>query len=273
MVMLADVPALNPEFEKLKEEVRKARAEYAQRLEDYTVLTGITRPELENEYMLKIGRKEHRLFSCRLEIMRLRREISLYQAAANRRESISPETVQQILKQEFREYQEMLQELKDKVHEAETSIPGQRMSASDALRRKKLYHKIAHKLHPDLNPDLPAGAAALWQRVQSAYSSGDLQELEVLNDLVDEMLEGKEDFIRNINSMELMREELEKMQEKIRQLEEKLSKITGMPPFTYAEMLNDAEALRAKRQELEDEIQASGAHIEELRKIKEQFGV
>ena len=85
------------EFEKLKKDLKIARDNYTSLVEEYSLLTGVVGKNLETEYMLKIGKKEHELFACKVEILRLKREISLFQSAINRGENINPEKVNEII--------------------------------------------------------------------------------------------------------------------------------------------------------------------------------
>ena len=101
MVLPAGDLAFSPEFEQTKADLQSARENYAALVEEYSLLVGVVGKNLETEYMLKLGRKEHELFSCQVEILRIKREISLFQAARNRGETISDAEVQRIIEKEF----------------------------------------------------------------------------------------------------------------------------------------------------------------------------
>ena len=98
MVMPAGNLTFSPEFEKAKADLQAARENYTALVEEYSQLIGVVGKNLETEYMLKLGKKEHELFSCQVEILRLKREISLFQSARNRGESISEEKVKEMSK-------------------------------------------------------------------------------------------------------------------------------------------------------------------------------
>ena len=139
MVMPIGLPALSPEFELAKAQLQNARKAYAALVEEYTCLISVVGRNLENEYMLKLGKKEYELFSCQVEILRLKREISLFQAARNRGESITPERVQQIIENEFAEYQAQLEEQQKKLQSAENYFSGRRFTKAESDELKKLY--------------------------------------------------------------------------------------------------------------------------------------
>ena len=54
------------EFEKKKKELNELNRVYAGLLAEYDELTGTVRANLEAEYMMRIGRKEHQLFSLQI---------------------------------------------------------------------------------------------------------------------------------------------------------------------------------------------------------------
>ena len=102
MVMPIGNIAFSPEFEKIKAELQDARNHYIALVEEYSQLINVVGKNLENEYMLKLGKKEHELFSSQVEILRLKREIAIFQAARNRGERIAAQEVQKIIEKEFR---------------------------------------------------------------------------------------------------------------------------------------------------------------------------
>lgn len=272
MVKLRESLALSPEFEAMKEELRAAQEKYTELVEFYTELTSVVGANLEAEYMLKLGGKEHELFSCQVELLRLKREIGLYQAAQNRGEKISGEKVKQILEKEFAEYKKQLALQKEKLNFANALLESEKLSPEECKKLKKSYHNIVRKLHPDLNPDLPAGAAALWERVQWAYQMNDWKELELLADVVDEFLNGKKDFVESIGTLERVRRELDRITQKTADLERQIAETRERVPYSYEKLLDDPEAVLKKRRELDDEIKHCKERMEELKELRKEIG-
>ena len=271
MVMPAGMIAFSPEFEKIKSDLKNARNRYISLVEEYNHLINVTGKNLENEYMLKIGKKEHELFSCQVEILRIKREISIFQAARNRGETVTEEAVKKIIETEFSQYQEQLKAQQEKLKQAQEYLSSRPFTEEETKAFKKLYHDIVRKLHPDLNPNLPEGAAALWKKVQEAYKNNFWNEMAILADLIDELLEGKKDYIESINSMVQIKEELEKIQQKINDLESKISDTNKRIPFSYKELLQDPIQISSKRRKLDKQIKLYKNHIEELKIIRAQF--
>lgn len=272
MVKLRESLALSPEFEAMKAELRAAQEKYTELVEFYTELTSVVGANLEAEYMLKLGGKEHELFTCQVELLRLKREIGLYQAAKNRGEKISAEEVRHILEHEFAEYKKELALQKEKLKFAQELLGAEKLSPEECKKLKKLYHDIVRRLHPDLNPDLPDGASALWDRVQWAYQMNDWRELELLGDMIEEFLGGKKDFVESIGTLERLRRELKKMVQKTAALEQQIAETRERVPFSYENLLDDPEAVLKKRRELDEQIKLCRERMEELKKFREEPG-
>ena len=271
MVMPARNLTFSPEFEKSKADLQAARENYTALVEEYSQLIGVVGKNLETEYMLKLGKKEHELFSCQVEILRLKREISLFQSARNRGESISEEKVKEIIELEFAEYKKQLAEQCKKLQTAREHFSAKKWTAEETKAFKKLYHDIVRKLHPDLNPDLPDGAKELWERIQEAYKANDWDELFLWADMVDELLEGKIDYVEKINSLVALHKELEKITGKIADLTKQIADTKRRIPFSYEEILSDPGAVSKKRQELAEEVRLYKEYIKTLKEIREKF--
>lgn len=272
MVMLAGNLAFSPEFEKARADLQTARKNYAVLVEEYSLLTGVVSKNLEAEYMLKLGKKEYELFSCQVEVLRLKREISLFQAARNRGEIITEEEVAKIIEEEFSEYQQQLEKQKANLEFARMYIGAKKLSPEEIKELKKLYHDIVRKLHPDLNPNLPDEAAVLWERVQAAYQMNEWQELYLLAEMVEELLEGKKDPVEAINSLVQMQEETAKILQKTSELETQIAKTKERVPFVYEKLLRDPAAIKVKRHDLDWQIKLCKNRLKELKELRIEFG-
>lgn len=271
MVILSANIIINPEFEALKKELQNARNRYTELVEEYALLINVVGKNLEDEYSIKIGKKEYELFSCRVEILRIKREIELFQAARNHGRTISDEEVNRVIAKEFSEYQEKLNKLQEKLRNAKERFLAPNLPEKEDKAIKKLYHDLVRKLHPDLNPDLPAEAAVLWERVQFAYKYCCFDELFLLSDMVDELLRGKTDFVESLSSMEQISNELVKINQKTSDLKKKIADTRSSVPFTYEELLSNPAKILHMRKELDKQIEHCKKYIAELKAIREKF--
>ena len=270
MIMMSSL-GFSSEFEKAKEELDRLSTRYAGLLTDYDEMTGTVRVDLETQYMMKIGRKEYQLFSLQIQVLQIKREISLYQAAKNAGRRIVPEEVKHIIDVEMADYQEQLDEQLKKLKLADALHLSKRMSHEETIKLRKLYHDLARLLHPDINPALPEKAIVLWQRIVEAYKNWDWDELRLLADMAYDMLERKEFRIDELDSMTIVRQQIDKLNDEIEELETKIAKLREKPPFSYEKLLKDADSVTKRRQELDTLKHQTENYLDELEKIRDDL--
>ena len=264
------LPAPSPVFEKHRAELVRLREEYADLLFEYAELSGPVRANLESLYMVHIGRLEYRIFSQQVEIRRVRREISLYQSAANSGESITPETVKNIITSEFAEYTAQLKAKKEEVRRADERYLAKKLSVEDTRALKELYRDLVKKLHPDLNPDLPPQAKEIWLRIVDAYKSGDWLELNILADLAYDMLDGRNAAEADeLNSLDAIRRDTESMMKKTADLRDRIQEMKSHPPFSQRDLLSDPDAIALRRKELMKLIRQNESWLNELEEMRD----
>ena len=268
-MIILDGLGVNPEFESAKLKLEALRREYASLLAEYDDLTGTVRRNLETEYMLQIGRRENRIFALQIQVRQLKREISLYQAAQNRRETISEAEVKEIIAKEFAEYKAKLDELRKKVRAAEEHYLSPKLSTSESKAVRELYRGLVKKLHPDLNPDLPEAAARLWPGIVAAYKNNDWAELNILADMVEALLEDADVKVHIPGRMEEILAEQERISQKTADVKKRMEQLRREPPFVYEKLLADADAVREKRQELDELRENFEQQIEELTRLRD----
>lgn len=269
MVMYA--LGFQPEYEQLRSELKELKERYEERLVYYAEESEHVKKVLESRYMMTIGRKEFQLFSVQVEIARLRREVSLYQAALSHGGRAVPEEVERILEAEFEQYRQQLEQRRAEVDAAKEHYLAPKLSAKEAKEIQKLYRKLVHQLHPDLNPNLPPGAVEMLHRIQEAYRMSDWPEMVLLGDLVQEMLHDNPQAEHSEDTMEVLRAQVEKLTAKLAQLEEQIKTLHSRPPFIYQEMLEDPEAVSQRREELDGQIEMLKEQAEFLRQHRDEL--
>ena len=109
---------LFPEFVTLKAEVEKLRTEISMLLLERDELRLVVCKNIETAYMLALGGLEYKAFELHCEVLRLKRKIDLIQAKKNRQEKVVLSVIEQLLDEEFAEYQRQLDEQINKMNKA-----------------------------------------------------------------------------------------------------------------------------------------------------------
>ena len=241
---------LNLEYENLKNELLKKRTELSMLVLQRDELKYVICKNIETKYMLELGNLEYRLYQSECIIMRLKRKVELIQMRINRQEKIDVATIDELLDEQFREYQQNLEEKIKKMNEAIERDNGEVLTEQQVKELKKLYRAIVKALHPDLNPNVTKQQIKLFQNAVTAYKNGDLQTLRIIN----EMISNNHSEDDNTDNIEKMRDELIRLDRMISSINGDVEKIKSEYPYTMKDILFDKEQLNQKKQELKDNI-------------------
>jgi len=108
---------LFPDVQILRDEIEKLRTELSMLVLERDELKFIICKNIETEYMIRIGSLEYKAYEAQCASMRLKRKIELIQAKKNRQEKINLNKIDEILEEEFYEYQQKLNKQIDKMNE------------------------------------------------------------------------------------------------------------------------------------------------------------
>ncbi len=261
-------PALNPEYRSNMQYLRHLENTYCALVEEYEMLDNTVRHNLETEYMMKIGRKEYRLFELQIGCGRLRREISLYRAAVNRNEKIDFAEVKKIIAGEFAEFKAQLENKRRQLAAAEkySLLPG--LGKADSAELKRIYRSLAKRLHPDLHPDLPPRAACIWEQATAAYRNGDLSRLMLLEDMAEELLSGRP---AHAPAPDDMRKRIQELEQKCDKLSAAMERLQKEKPFVWRELLADSRKVQRRRAELDKLISVCLENKTMLEEMRDQL--
>lgn len=241
---------LNLEYENLKNELLKKRTELSMLVLQRDELKYVICKNIETEYMLELGSLEYCLYQSECIIMRLKRKVELIQMRINRQEKIDVSAIDKLLDEQFREYQQKLEEKIKKMNEAIERDNGEVLTEQQVKELKKLYRAIVKALHPDLNPNVTKQQIKLFQNAVTAYKNGDLQTLRIIN----EMISNNHSEDDNTDNIEKMRDELIRLDRMISSINGDIEKIKSEYPYTMKDILFDKEQLNQRKQELKDNI-------------------
>lgn len=237
-----------PDFEKLKNEGERMRAELSMLLLERDELQFVICKNIETEYMLKLGSIEYKAYEAQCAALRLKRKIELIQAKKNRQEKVIISAIEETLDTEFAEYQKQLNEQIDKMNDALKRSKAEVLSDEDNKKLKKLYRKIVKALHPDINPDVSETQVDLFDNAVQAYKNGDLGTLRIIGEMVGNspLPEQHKDALTQLN------EEKERLQNLLKAIRDSIEQIKSEYPYTMKEIIEDEEQTEQKKKELEN---------------------
>lgn len=236
-----------PDFEKLKNEVKKMRTELSMLLLERDELQFVICKNIETEYMLNLGSIEYKAYEAQCAALRLKRKIELIQAKKNRQEKIIISAIEEVLDNEFAEYQKQLDEQINKMNDALKRSKADVLTDEENKELKKLYRKIVKALHPDINPDISEARVTLFDNAVQAYKNGDLGTLRIIGEMVGNspLPEQHKDALTQLS------EEKDRLNNLLKAIRDSIEKIKSEYPYTMKEILENKEKTEQKKQELE----------------------
>ena len=239
----------NPEFDNLIFSIQELETELADLVFDRDRLLYHICPNLQAEYMLKIGKLEYAIFEYQCEILRTKRKIEIIQAFINRKQSYSIVEIEEQLEIEYQEYSRKLLEKQKEIEEArlKKSNRGRLLTDEEATELKKLYTQIVKKLHPDINPNTTEEQHGQFIDAVNAYKNADLTELRIIFLLLDKIF-----ITDNANTMEKLLSKKEELVKEKNFLTSEIFTIKGSFPYCIKDLLQDKNSLQNKIVELSD---------------------
>ncbi len=197
-------------------------------------------------------------FERKIACIRIKKTMSYIQMAANRGRAVEPGALQEWLAREMAVYQAQLSQLideNDHCRKAQTSSP------YEVQRSKTLYRRLAKRIHPDIFPETERQEALkeLWQRILAAYGQNNVKALTELEVLVQKVLEDL-----GVDAVQI---DIPDIEEKIEMLKDEILDILHTEPYTYKELLEDDDAVRLRKAELEEERDSYIRYEKELNDI------
>ncbi len=230
-------------------------------------LIGTVKKNVEALYIVKIGKNEYKLFELECDAARLKRKIELIQAMRNRAEEIDLRAIEEKLDEEYASWEKQIGEFIKKLKNSKERLSNL-MSGEKSAVFQKLYRKLVKRLHPDINIGQCAGEKELWNRLAAAYGSGDLEELETIEILLEN--DEKTDEII-FNSMEKIQKEIEKIKLKIKSVIADMDQADRDFPLNIKDKINDPVWVDQKNKETNDQIMKAGQRIKDLKAVVDKW--
>jgi hypothetical protein len=230
-------------------------------------LIGTVKKNIEALYIIKIGKNKTKLFELQCAAARLKRKIELIQAMRNHAEDVDLENIENRLDQEYALWETQIDSLIEKIRNSKKRLsnlmPGEKSAAF-----QKLYRKLVKKLHPDINMVQHAYEKALWNRLTAAYASGDFEEMETIEILLENDDKSEETAF---DATEKINREIEKIKEKIKAMIAEMDAANAEFPLNIKEQINDPVWTAQQNEETYAEIKKTKQHIKDLKTIVDQL--
>jgi hypothetical protein len=244
---------LHPEYVQLYEMVEKLCSELADLLTERDILCFHTCKNIEAEYMRQIGVYEYKIFELECQVLRIKRKTELIQAKFNRQEMVSITKIEQILDNEYAEYNKKLKEKVEKIDNAMKRYGAEQFSEDDANELKQRYRQIVKILHPDLNPNRDDQQKQLFLKTVAAFENADLETIRAIELLVENKT-NKIDKESNPNEMMILQTKSQQLQKQKEKLLENIAAIKNSFPYNQQDFLNDKEQTKERIKELNIKI-------------------
>ena len=255
----------NQEYAKLRLQHAYLKEECANLIEMYSNLVTVVGPNLETDYRVKVGLREHRVMELTLELRRWQRRMTLRQEALNRGEKPDYVAIERRLDEEFAAFRRKVREREAELEKAVERYNRGHVGEKRMTEIRTAYLAAVKRLHPDLNPDLPEAARGLWMRIQEAYAERDWTALDFLVGLVDGAAGGGAKFAGTADGLEEMRQAVGRLRKVCDDLRAKTAELKGNEPYSLREFLENPEEVKVRQDALDEQAAALEARIAEYR--------
>lgn len=247
-----NTPAPHPDFEALREEEGRLRAELTVLLLQKDDLQNVQSRRIESAYLRRFGALELKIYEAYCACLREKRRASMIRASVNRREEVDLPAVEAALDRELSGYRETLREKMDQISRVlESGGSGSHLNAAGRDELKKLYRKAVKALHPDLHPEASERERKLLQKAMEAYRFGDLQGMRAVCEAADAA-----DMSEAENSLEALQAEVKRLRRSVRALNAELEELKKAYPYNLRGFLEDPRLGEERKTALEEKLRS-----------------
>lgn len=191
----------------LEREVTTASCALLKLYEEFDRLRHIEGPQLEGEYMEKVGKFEETVIAEEIECEVLKKKQQMIQTAINRREPVDETAIDA----ELGGYREKL--MKEASGEEDT-VSGSSGEGPMLDELQELYRQIVQNFHPQMHPELTEAQKLLFQKAQEAYRRKDKEAMQLIYNMLQSSNEADSGFtVSMLTSVQISLEQSDRMAE------------------------------------------------------------
>ena len=234
---------IHPEYEDLIKSIQELENQLSILVEKRDTLLFTICPNLQTEYMLKIGKIEYSIFEFQCKILRLKRKIEMIQSFLNKDLQYNIKSIDEQLDFEYKEYTEKLIQKQKEIEEAriKKSNRGRLLTVEEAEELRKLYLEIVKKLHPDINPELTEEQHGHYIDAVNAYKNGDLSEIRIIFMLLERTSVNKK---YKEDTLEKLKERKKSLLIESEHLMSEIDKIKESYPYNIKELICNKDKIK-----------------------------
>ena len=238
---------LSAESKLLREELDKAKQEYAKTYAAYEEMTSHERESLYILYLNLIGQAEYDNYKLSIEVKAIRMKVEYAQMALNRNEAPDIKKIEKNVNSMLDDFRE---ELEAKEKALKTAKKAQLIETSVFNELKQLYRLLVKRLHPDLHPEQESWKMDLFIMAQTAYKTQDLHKLREI--LLKLETEDKDIVIDNYDEI---RKYIDRLNASTENMKSRMSVLNGEFPYKFRSKLHDRNWVAKRKDELAEEYE------------------
>ena len=261
---------LDPEYANLIIEVNKLKDVVAEKISQRDMLAFHIVPDIENEYMTKIGILENDLFMVNMKLLRINRKIELCKERKKFALEINEDEIEEQLDLEFSDIEDEYNELQEDIYyDAEDGVTEE--ITSEFLKLMNIIYKnLIKKLSPLINFHNTRLDNQLYELLEKSYRELDLTMMSKLQIICEQR---KNDSSLTIGDMKTLQKAKKKYEALIDENEEIILNIKCSESFEKKRILEDENLINKAKEEINQEITKLNGEYEkaekELKKILE----
>ncbi len=261
---------LDPEYADLILEVNKLKDTVAEKIAARDMLAFHIIPDIENEYMMKIGVLENEAFAANLKVLRINRKIELYKE--NKKHNIVPKEseIEEQLDLEFSEIEDEYNEMQDDIYYDNDDSITEEVTSEFLKLVNVIYKNLIKKLSPLINFHNTRLDNQLYELLEKAYRELDLTMMSKLQIICEQR---KNDSSLTIGDMKTLKKAKKTYENLIDENEEIILNIKCSETYSKKRILEDENLTNKAKEEINNEIEKINEEYEkaekELKKLME----
>lgn len=243
---------LDPEYADLILEVNKLKDTVAEKIATRDMLAFHMIPDIENDYMMKIGVLENESFMANMKLLRINRKIELYKE--NKKHNIVPNEndIEEQLDLEFSDIEDEYAEMQDDIYfDNEEDAITDEMTSEFLKLINIIYKNLIKKLSPLINFHNTRLDNQLYELLEKSYRELDLTMMSKLQIICEQR---KNDSSLTIGDIKTLKKAKKTYENLVDENEEIILNIKCSGSYNKKRILEDEKLLNKVKKEIQQEI-------------------